>query len=156
MDALFSNGKLMPPAHPSCRCAVAFEEIEDSNLNPSSENGIIDTQTEKKPAAALDMVINPKGKVVWIVPQSEVKLTGMPDSITQTISKKGGINRNYYGPDGKQTKQISNNDHGHKKESGFGKHGEHAHDYFFDEDGTPHRPARELTDDERKENDDIL
>ncbi|MCI8843871.1 MAG: minor capsid protein [Oscillospiraceae bacterium] len=35
MDALFSIGKLMPPAHPSCRCAVAFEEIESTNLNPA-------------------------------------------------------------------------------------------------------------------------
>jgi SPP1 gp7 family putative phage head morphogenesis protein len=27
MDALFKNGGLLPPAHPSCRCAVAYEEI---------------------------------------------------------------------------------------------------------------------------------
>lgn len=27
MDEAFSNGKLLPPHHPSCRCAVAYEEI---------------------------------------------------------------------------------------------------------------------------------
>ncbi len=27
MDEMFSNGKLLPPGHPSCRCAVAYEEI---------------------------------------------------------------------------------------------------------------------------------
>lgn len=27
MDEPFSTGKLLPPAHPSCRCAVAYEEI---------------------------------------------------------------------------------------------------------------------------------
>lgn len=27
MDAPFSNGKLLPPAHPSCRCAVEYREI---------------------------------------------------------------------------------------------------------------------------------
>ncbi len=27
MDALFSSGDFLPPAHPSCRCAVAYEEV---------------------------------------------------------------------------------------------------------------------------------
>lgn len=34
MDEAFSNGKLLPPGHPSCRCAVAYEEIENTNLAP--------------------------------------------------------------------------------------------------------------------------
>jgi SPP1 gp7 family putative phage head morphogenesis protein len=29
MDALFSIGVLLPPAHPACRCAVAYEEIAE-------------------------------------------------------------------------------------------------------------------------------
>lgn len=29
MDEPFSNGKMLPPGHPSCRCAVAYEEIQD-------------------------------------------------------------------------------------------------------------------------------
>ena len=70
---------------------------------------------------------------------------------------KGGIDRNYYDGAGKQTKQISNNDHGHPKQHGFGKHGEHAHDYIYDENGDLiERPIRDLTDEEREENDDIL
>ena len=35
MDALFSIGKQMHPAHPSCRCPVEFEEIESTNLTPA-------------------------------------------------------------------------------------------------------------------------
>ena len=35
MDEAFSNGKLLPPGHPSCRCAVAYEEIPWTNLNPA-------------------------------------------------------------------------------------------------------------------------
>jgi hypothetical protein len=27
MDALFSNGLLLPPGHPRCRCGVAYEEV---------------------------------------------------------------------------------------------------------------------------------
>lgn len=100
---------------------------------------------------------NSAGKVVKIVNQSSVKPKGEPNSITQTISKKGGINRNFYDDEGNQYLQISNNDHGHKKESKLGKHGEHAHDYFLDESGKiTHGEARELTEEERKENGDIL
>ncbi len=84
-------------------------------------------------------------------------LTGEPNSITQKENSKGGIERNYYGPDRKEFKQISNNDHGKPKQHPFGKHGEHAHDYIYDEDGNLiGRPIRELTDEERKENADIL
>ena len=86
----------------------------------------------------------------------KVTLTGAPNSITQRENAKGGIDRNYYDSEGKQTKQISNNDHGHKKESKFGNHGEHAHDYYFVDGLLKHGPARELTEIEREENSDIL
>jgi hypothetical protein len=92
-----------------------------------------------------------------VIEVAHASTTGIPNSITQTTAKKGGINRNYYGEDGKQTKQISNNDHGHKSEESFGKHGEHTHDYVWDENNVPHRQnAREMTAAERKENSDIL
>lgn len=92
-----------------------------------------------------------------IIEVKKVTTTGKPNSITQRTNKKGGIDRNYYGPDGKQTKQISNYGHGHQYEETLGKHGEHAHDYYLDEQGNPqHGKGRELTDFEREENSDIL
>ncbi|MDY4232645.1 MAG: phage minor capsid protein [Gemmiger qucibialis] len=92
-----------------------------------------------------------------IIKTERSSVTGHANGITQRQNTKDGIDRNYYGPDGKQTKQISNNNHGHKKESAFGLHGEHAHDYTWDQDGHVHHlPARELTEAERKENSDIL
>jgi len=92
-----------------------------------------------------------------IIKVSKSNITGPRNGITQKTNAKGGINRNYYGPDGRQTKQISNNGHGHKVEEALGKHGEHAHDYIFDAEGhLCGRPSRELTDAERKENSDIL
>ncbi len=98
---------------------------------------------------------NAKGDV--IIETKKTSLTGTPNSITQVINKKGGINRNYYDESGNQYKQISNNSHGHKKESGLGIHGEHAHDYSFDEKGMLVRgEARELTGEEREENSDII
>ena len=92
-----------------------------------------------------------------IIKVSKINITGPRNGITQKTNAKGGIDRNYYGPDGRQTKQISNNGHGHKVEEALGKHGEHAHDYIFDAEGhLCGRPSRELTDAERKENSDIL
>lgn len=88
---------------------------------------------------------------------THVTLTGKPGSITQRISAKGGVERNYYGSDGKQTKQVANNDHGNPKEHPYGKHGEHVHDYVYDENGKLiGRPRRDLDDEELEENGDIL
>ena len=88
---------------------------------------------------------------------NKTELTAEPFAVTEVESKKGGISRNYYDENGRQTKQISNNSHGHKAVEDYGKHGEHAHDYTWEDDGNlTGRPYRELTDDERKENSDIL
>ncbi len=102
-----------------------------------------------------EILTNAAGQI--ITPVSHTTIIAEPNSITQYTAKKGGIDRNYYGADGKQTKQISNNDHGHKEESKLGKHGEHAHDYTWTSDKTFIRgKARELTDDERRDNHDFL
>jgi len=37
INALFSIGKLLPPAHPSCRCAVAYEEVAELMM-PTATN----------------------------------------------------------------------------------------------------------------------
>ena len=89
----------------------------------------------------------------------EVKKTTQnaePNSITQVVSKQGGISRNYYDSDGKWVKQISNNNHGNRKQHPFGKNGEHAHDIVWKDGEIVERLVRELTIEERKENEDIL
>jgi len=91
-----------------------------------------------------------------IIEVKKTLVTGEPNSITQIVHAKGGIDRNYYGLDGTQTKQISNNNHGSPKAHPYGNHGEHAHDYVWENGALAGRPARELTEDERKENADIL
>lgn len=45
MDDQFSIGVLLPPAHPHCRCAVAYEEIENTNLQPQAPQSTIQPQT---------------------------------------------------------------------------------------------------------------
>lgn len=98
---------------------------------------------------------NAAGKDIIIV--EHTKLTGEPNSITQVTHKRGGIDRNYYDDAGRQFKQISNNDHGKPAKHPRGKHGEHVHDYIYDNTGKLiKRPDRDLTDEERKENSDFL
>lgn len=92
-----------------------------------------------------------------IIEVKKTTLTGTPDSITQVTGKKDGIDRNYYDSTGRQSKQISNNNHGNPKMHPYGQSGEHAHDYVYDDAGKlTGRPTRELTEEERKENADIL
>lgn len=92
-----------------------------------------------------------------IILVSKPSLTAEPNSITQVVSKNGGITRNYYDSSGNQTKQISNNNHGNPKMHPFGKNGEHAHDYIYNDKGNVcQRKIRELTDEEKEENSDIL
>lgn len=101
------------------------------------------------------ILTNAIGQKIIEVKRSDIK--GFPNGITQVVNAKGGINRNYYDSSGLQIKQISNNGHSHKKEEAFGNHGEHAHDYVYNEKGDLiERRLRELSDKERKENSDIL
>lgn len=98
---------------------------------------------------------NAAGKDIIVV--EKTLLIDKPDSITQVRGRRGGLERNYYDHSGRQIKQISNNDHGNAKRHPYGEHGEHAHDYIYDENGKMiDRVIRELTDEERKENSDIL
>ena len=91
-----------------------------------------------------------------IINVEKTSLYEAPNSVTQEILKNGGVNRNYYDSAGKQIKQISNHNHGNAKRHPFGKNGEHAHDYVWKDGKLIGRPVRDLNDDERKENSDIL
>ncbi len=91
-----------------------------------------------------------------IIEVQKATLINEPNTITQTTGKRGGIDRNYYGADGRQTKQISNHNHGNARNHPYGLNGEHAHDYIYTEGGKVKRTTREMTTKEREENADIL
>ena len=92
-----------------------------------------------------------------IIKKDHISLDGPPNAIIERKNKNGGVDRNYYNADGRQSKQVSNHDHGNPKQHNFGKHGEHAHDYIYDENGNfIDKTIRPLSEDERKENGDIL
>lgn len=139
-----------------------YKQVTDaSGLSPQRERMMVEgfrrvkTLDKPKKSDIMGVTTNAAGKTVNIVRGTEIH--GEPNSITQVINKKGGIDRNFYDENGNQRLQISNNGHGHKKEEAIGLHGEHAHDYYLDQNGElKHGNARELTDSEREENGDML
>ncbi len=91
-----------------------------------------------------------------IMKTKKTTMTALPGSIKQVESSKGGISRNYYDDSGRWVLQVTNNDHGNRKEHPFGKNGEHAHDIIWKDGKIAGRRVRDLTDQEREENADIL
>lgn len=160
-------------------------KIRDEVLTSGGDGGIIKkrkykskysvaerTERSKKAKAACDRVLsnlrrdksgNILDKSVYTASGKEVRIVKKtnlhekPNSITQIVNEKGGVNRNYYDADGNQFLQISNNGHGNAFEEDKGAFGEHAHDYVINEDGKLIRnSARELTETEQVENGDVL
>ena len=83
--------------------------------------------------------------------------TGEPNSITDKVNSNGEVLiRTFYDSDGKKAKEIHTKP-GNPKEHPYGEHGEHAHDYTWNENmAYSKKTIRELTEEERKENRDIL
>lgn len=100
------------------------------------------------------IVKNAAGQEIRVVRHTSTD--GESNSITQTVAVNNAINRNFYDETGRWITQITNNDHGNRKKHPYGKHGEHAHDIIWKDGKIVGRPTRELTEAERRENEDIL
>jgi len=70
----------------------------------------------------------------------------------------GAVNvRSFYGDDGMKQKDLHTDDHGFPNRHKFGQHGEHAHDYEWDEDGRlKNKTTREISKEERERSGDIF
>lgn len=90
-------------------------------------------------------------------PNKHVPQSYRPYAVIEKTSRGGKqIDRTIYDEHGRQVKQISNGPHSNPKLHPYGVNGEHAHDITWDENGKANRPARELTEQERREHGDIL
>lgn len=86
-----------------------------------------------------------------------VDATYKPFAVVDTLSQRGTQrDRTFYDAEGRMTRQVSSGPHGNPKKHPYGQHGEHAHDILWEDGKISGRPVRELTDQERKENKDIL
>ena len=153
------EGVNAPVFHPFCRCTTAPyfpDDFEDSERFARDKDGnpIYVPNSMKYSEYYEKYLKNNINNDIIKVEKTTTKYK--PNSITQVINKKGGIDRNYYDGNGFQYKQISNHNHGNAKRHPFGNNGEHAHDYIWDNDRLIARPVRELTKEEIKEVEDIL
>lgn len=82
----------------------------------------------------------------------------MPGNVIDHVGKTGTVEtRTFYGDDGLKLKDITTHAHNNPRRHPYGEHGEHAHDYTWDEsERLKEKITRELTEQERKENRDIL
>lgn len=172
-----------PPMHPWCRSTtVAYDEDADySKLKRRARN----PETGKTELVPADMTykewyskyVDEKGKSVkrkafdktikngTIVSVSGTTIghtppgkRGLPNSVVQHNATNGDVlGRTYYDARGFKMKDVHFTNHKQPARHPYGKIGEHAHDFVFDDEGKfVSRSTRELTDDERKENQDIL
>ncbi|MCB5878421.1 phage minor capsid protein [Blautia producta] len=83
-----------------------------------------------------------------------------PNAVIESKETKSGgtqVNRTFYDGAGLMEHQIHTGPHGNAKRHPYGKVGEHRHEYIWNEDGSPKsRKTTELTETDRKENNDIL
>lgn len=81
-----------------------------------------------------------------------------PRSVIDHQSDEGVVDaRAFYGADGMKEKDLHTTDHGNPKWHNYGQHGEHAHDYEWNEDGSlKNKTTREWNNEEKERNGDIL
>ena len=120
--------------------AVARKEIEKYSAYHYNKNGTIAVTDDRTGQA------HPKTNATY-----------KPFAVVDTLSQQGKQHdRTFYDAEGRIIRQVSNGPHGNPQKHSFGQHGEHAHDILWEDGVIIERPVRELTDEERKENADIL
>ena len=111
----------------------------------------VDAAEEAATAKTIQM---PDGRTVRLVKRVLYKDT--PNAIAQITRAKGGIERIFYNENGIQYKQVHMHNHGNPKAHPFGKKGEHIHSFEVHATWSKRLEAREMTDEEKNENADIL
>ena len=81
-----------------------------------------------------------------------------PNTVIDHLGKNGTVNvRSFYDDNGIKVKDLHTGNHGYPKQHPFGNHGEHAHDYEWEEDGRlKNKTTREISREERERSSDIL
>lgn len=111
-----------------------------------------------KPKSIVEKAEKPGIIKITVYGHSATPKQSAPNSITDHIGNDGKVDvRSFYDKYGWKAKDIHLSDHGNPKQHPFGEHGEHIDLYEWNDDGSLKRiERREITDDERKENKDIL
>lgn len=162
----YSPGTNAPPLHPHCRSTIVGSLKGDSKPRGERAARNADGKYIRVPsdmsyaewyrryvdrASAGEKIFAHHDLENGIIETDRSNVKGTAYGVNLVTSKKGGKTWNFYDGVGLQYLQVSDNDHGHKKESVFGTHGEHAHWYNVDSKGIPrHGKAIEIPEYVRK------
>lgn len=130
------------PFHANCRCTIipCFDEkLIQEYIDKNVKGGIIKADKTVSGHTGTPKEFEPGAVIDHIGRDNKVDV------------------RTFYGKNGLKEKDIHTTNHGNPKQHPYGKDGEHAHDYEWDSEGRlKSKNIRELKDDERKGNGDIL
>lgn len=157
------------PFHPNCLCITLtvnenpgdfVDRLKRWDKNPGSEPGLEQwyQNVYKKSSMYIDDISKiPYNGIKRVDSKGKIPAETTPNSIIDKLSKDGKVNnRTIYDDKGKMKIQINPTNHGNPKMHPYGKNGEHAHDIIWENGKIVGRPARELTEKERKIHKDIL
>nr|DAD76682.1 MAG TPA: minor capsid protein [Siphoviridae sp. ctQJR51]DAD76691.1 MAG TPA: minor capsid protein [Siphoviridae sp. ctQJR51]DAF96514.1 MAG TPA: minor capsid protein [Siphoviridae sp. ctHj524]DAF96523.1 MAG TPA: minor capsid protein [Siphoviridae sp. ctHj524] len=150
--ATMQAGENAPPFHPNCRCTVLPVVGEDKQLAKKAgpeELGFAVATPRKSGIIKADRVISG---------HSTTPRKAEPNVVIDHVDENGSVKaRGFYDADGVKEKDIHTTNHGNPKRHPYGEHGEHIHEYMWDANGKLlDKVTRNLSDDERKRNRDIL
>lgn len=167
----YQPGLTANPFHPNCRCTTVpyidddiQRELEEktgrSMRNPETGKTEIVSRMTYKEWKAKYVDNSDKSGIIKADKVISGHL-GTPKSykansvIDHKTNEKTDV-RTFYDAKGLKSKDINTTPHGNPKHHSYGVNGEHVHDYEWDGDKLKSRTTRELTQQERKENSDIL
>lgn len=120
---------------------------ETLGLKPEEISEIIDTNTTKNGIIKANKTISGH----YSLPSSYI-----PNGVIDLVNAHGKTQRSFYDEESMLKLQIDSTDHGFPKKHPYGTNGEHAHVYTWKDGVLVSKETREITDEERKQNQDIL
>lgn len=162
-----------PPFHPFCRTTTIpvskFDDIPSTRIAKDADGNTITVpkmsyEDWKKNTFKGGYKYTKNGTII----PTHIITTGGSNNLREEAFKvkefrktlKSGevvYDRTFFDYKGRLSSQVHSSDHQNRKQHPYGKNGEHGHTYKWDDnDNYLGRETRELTDQERKENKDIL
>lgn len=129
--------------------AENFEDYKEKYLKAAKESKETIEKSSKSSTIKPDKVVTG---------HSGTPKKAEPGSVIDHQNDAGAVDtRAFYGDDGTKAKDLHTNDHGNPKWHNYGQHGEHAHDYEWNEDGSlKNKTTRDWNKEEKERNGDIL
>ncbi len=172
-------GENAPPVHPRCRCSISayaddasynewldsypnhglsFEEWKRRSSNANTADNDPKSMEKQQNVVENDADSGTIQVTKTVSGHSGTPKKAAPGSVIDHVDSDGRVDaRSFYGDNGLKNRDIHTSDHGNPKTHQFGENGEHAHDYEWDaNENLKDKTIREISDDERKENGDIL